>query len=95
MPCLLVVALSSAPFPVEEKAEVKPDFLASNIIVCIAASVKTDQFKTLMKIESDCICIAGLCLKDDGASFLLECNFLCFIHQTLPEAFPSKRITHP
>ena len=52
--------LSSPPFSMEKVSEVYPDFSASNIIVCIAASIKPDQFEPLMKIESDCICIAGL-----------------------------------
>ena len=38
-------ALSSAPFPVEKVSEVNPDFPAADIIVCIAAGIKTDQFR--------------------------------------------------
>ena len=79
----------------EKVSKVDPDFSAANIIVCIAASIKSDQFEPLMKIEPDCICIAGLRLSNDGAPFLLEGNFLCFIHQPLSDAFSSKRIAHP
>lgn len=75
--------------------EVDPNFLAANIIVCVAASIKTDQFEALMKIESDCICIAGLCLQYDGTPFLTDSNFLCFIHQSLSDAFSTKYIIYP
>ena len=88
-------ALSSAPFSVEKESEVDPDLPAANIIVCIAASIKTDQLKSLMKIESDCVCIAGLRLQNDGAPFLPDSNFLCLIHQPLSNAFSPKRFTYP
>ncbi len=91
----LIEILSSVPFSVKKVSEVDSDLSASDIIVCIAASIKTDQFKTLMKIKSDCICIAGLRLQNNSAPFLPESNLLCFIHQPLSDAFPSKRIAHP
>ena len=48
--CDPVNALPSAPFPVEKVSEVDPDLPAVNVIVRIAAGIKADQFKTLMKI---------------------------------------------
>ena len=57
---LEIAHLSSDSFSVEKIAEIDPNLPAANIIVCIAASIKTNQFKALMKIESNCICIAGL-----------------------------------
>ena len=87
--------LSPAPFPVEEVSEVDPDLSAADIVIRIAAGIKTDQFKPLMKIESDGVCIAGLRLQDDGASFLTESSFLCLVHQPFSNAFSAKRITHP
>ena len=57
---LEIAHLSSDSFSVEKIAEIDPNLPAANIIVCIAASIKTNQFKALMKIESNCIRIAGL-----------------------------------
>ncbi len=79
----------------EKVSEVDPDLSAADIIVCIAASIKTDQFKPLMKIKSDCICIAGLRFQNDGTPFLPESDLLCFIHQPFSDTFSPKRIAHP
>ena len=57
-------------------SEIDPDLSASDIIVCIAAGIKTDQFKTLMKIESDGVGVAGLRFQNNGAPFLQKGNFL-------------------
>ena len=88
-------ALSSAPFPVEKVSEVDSDLSAANIIVCITAGIKANQLKALMKIEPDCICIAGLRLQNDGAPFLPDSYILCFIHQPFSDAFASQFLTHP
>ena len=61
----LIDGLSPAPFSVEEVSKVDSDLSAANIIVRIAAGIKTDQFKPLMKIESDCICILDSRKHDD------------------------------
>ncbi len=77
----MIDRLSPAPFSVEEVSKVDSDLSAADIIVRIAAGVKTDQFKPLMKIESDGVCIAGLRFQNDGAPFLSDSNLLCLIHQ--------------
>ena len=87
--------LPSASFSVKKVSEVDPDLPAADIIVCIAAGIKTDQLKTLMKIESDGIYITGLRLQNDGTSFLLKSNFFCFIHQLFSDALSAKCIAHP
>ena len=79
----------------EEVSEVYPDLPAANIIVRIAAGIKTDQFKALAEIESDGIGIAGLGFQDDGAPFLAEGDFLCLVHQFLSDALSPERFTHP
>ena len=55
---------------------------AANIIVRIAAGIKPDQFKSLMKVKSDGICIAGLCFKDYRTAPLVYGNFFCLIHKS-------------
>ena len=94
---LLLHLLRSSPFsfPVKEIAEVKPYLTPVDIIIRITAGVKTDKFKSLMKIESDGVCIAGLRLQNDGAPFLTDSNFLCLIHQPPANAFPPKRFAYP
>ena len=91
----MLYILSSATFPVEKVSEVDSNLPATDIVVRIAAGIKAYQFKPLMKIEPDSICIAGLRLQYDGTPVLTESNFLCFIHQLPSDAFSTKRITHP
>ena len=79
----------------KEVSEVNPDLPAANIIVCIAASIKPDHFKTLTKIESDCICIVGLCFQNDCSPSLPDGDFLGFIHQHLSDALSPQFLTHP
>ena len=79
----------------EKISEIEPDFLLSDVVVRITAGIEPDQLKTLVQIEPDRLCIAGLRLQYDGTPVLTESNFLCFIHQLPSDAFSTKRITHP
>ena len=78
----MIGRLSPAPFSVEEVSKVDSDLSAANIIVRIAAGIITDQFKPLMKIESDGVCIAG---------FLTSIPIYCFASIYSSKAVYSRR----
>jgi hypothetical protein len=50
--------LPSAPFPVKKETKIDPDFPTPYVIIGIAAGVKSDQFKFLVKVKPDGICVA-------------------------------------
>ncbi len=65
---------------VKDNSEIKSDFSAFNIIIRVAATVKTDQFKTFVYVKAYCICIAGLSFKNNGAALLVHCLLFCDFH---------------
>jgi hypothetical protein len=85
----------SSSFAVEEITKINPYFSSAYIIVCIAASVKSYKFKSLMKIESYGIRITGLCLKRDDAAVLVLRDFLCLIHKPFAKALALKFSRYP
>ncbi len=54
----------------KEVPQIDPYLSSVNIVVCVTACIKTDQFKSLVKIEINGVCIAGLRFQDDGAPML-------------------------
>lgn len=75
--------------------QIDPYLSSANIIVCIAACIKTNQLKSLVKIEAYGVRIAGLRLQNDGAAVLVYSNFFCLIHQSLSNPLMAKFIGHP
>jgi hypothetical protein len=64
----------------EKVSKVEPDFLLSDVIVCVAAGIKANQFKAFMKVETNSIRVAGLSFQHDSTAFLADRNLLCLIH---------------
>ena len=76
-------------------AQIDPYLSSANIIVCVTTRIKTNQLKSLMKIEPDSVRIAGLRFQNDSTSFLACSNLFRFIHQPLPDSLMAKLIGHP
>ena len=79
----------------KEVPQIDPYLSSANIIVCVTACIKTNQFKSLVKIEIDSVRIAGLRFQNDGAPVLACGNFFRLIHQPLPDPLTAKPIGHP
>ena len=79
----------------KEVPQIDPYLSSANIIVCVTTCIKTDQFKALVKIEINGVCIAGLRFQNNGTPILAYSNFFCFIHQSLPDSLMAKFIGHP
>jgi hypothetical protein len=54
---ILLLSFSSG-FPVKKESKIDPDFPPSYVIIGITAGVKSDQFKSLVKVKPDGICVA-------------------------------------
>ena len=79
----------------KKESKIDPDFTPTDVVIGIAAGIEADQFESLMEIEPDGFCVAGLGFQDDGSPFLLNGNFLCFVHQPFPDPFSAKRFRYP
>ena len=86
---------TSSRVPVKKVPQIEPHLSSANIIVCVTAGIKANQFKALVKIEADSVCIAGLRFQNDGTPILAYSNLLCLIHQSFPDSLMAKFVGHP
>ena len=84
--------LPSFPISVEKVAQIDPDFAPANIIICIAAGIKTYKFESLMEVKAYGIGVTGLGLKDYGSSVLGLGHLFGLVHQLFAVALASEGI---
>lgn len=82
-------------FPMQEKSQIDPDFPPFYVIIGITACVKSDEFKSFVKIKADRVGITRLRFQNDRTPVLAYRDLFCLIHQLFPNPFMAKFVADP